>query len=288
VKDENHEESNLEGLLADITSRALKALANVYVDDKSLDVMLKFITIWNLLKKMFKIPLTVWPFRDCVARCNFESNEYDFLLANGFDFNIYLNPFFHEYDITRFVSLSLNEGDVFMDVGAHAGLYTLIASSKVGLQGKVLSFEPNPLNFFFLKQNVELNRLNNVLLIPKAVSEKPGKLRLYYSPHNTALSSALDMEGREKKIDVESIRIDDAASEYGLNLVKIVKVDTEGCDLNVLKCSTITLSRTLHVIVEQNTSNVRKFLSDHGFQLSTFNPSGYLLGTNKNLRYCTN
>ena len=176
--------------------------------------------------------------------------------------------------------LSLNEGDVFMDVGAHAGIYTLIASSKVGLQGKVLSFEPNPLNFIFLKRNVELNRLNNVILIPKAVSDKTGKLQLYYSPHNTALSSALSMEGRKMKIDVESVRIDDVASEYDLNLVKIIKVDTEGYDLNVLKGSPNTLSRTQYVIVEQNTPDVQRFLLDHGFQLSAFSPSGYLLATN--------
>ncbi|MGB9830700.1 MAG: hypothetical protein ACPLSP_01360, partial [Fervidicoccus fontis] len=54
---QGHEALNIEGF-ADLPSRALKSLTNVYVDDKSLDVLLKFVTIWNLLKKPFKLPLT--------------------------------------------------------------------------------------------------------------------------------------------------------------------------------------------------------------------------------------
>lgn len=176
---------------------------------------------------------------------------------------------------------TLKEGDTFIDVGAHAGLYILIAGLRVGSQGKVLSFEPHPLNIAILEQNIKLNMLENIVVIPKAASDKSEKIRLYCSPHKMALSSALEYEGREEEISVEAIRIDDVANENYLNRIKIMKIDTEGYDLNALKGSKYILSKTQYVIVEQNTSDTRKFLSDHGFKLSTFNPSGYLLATNK-------
>jgi len=45
-------------------------------------------------------------------------------------------------------------GDVFIDVGAHGSSYTLLASKLVGVYGKVVAIEPNPINLKFLEQNV--------------------------------------------------------------------------------------------------------------------------------------
>ena len=95
--------------------RTIKSLVNVYVERKDLDLLLKFITFLNLGKKLIrdkipliklKIPLTAWPFRDCIGKFKFLGNTYNFCLPKGYDFNNYLNPYFHEYDVTRFVSLS--------------------------------------------------------------------------------------------------------------------------------------------------------------------------------------
>ena len=271
-------------ITSDLVSRAFKALVNVYVDQKPLDILLKFVTFMNLAKKFIsnKLPLTAWPFHACIANVDFNELRYSFYIARGYDFNIYLNPYFHEYDVTRFVSRSLILGDVFLDVGAHGGLYTLIAAKKVGSHGRVLSFEPNPLNLFFLKLNIELNALDNVTVIPKAISDRPGKITFYYSLNNTALTSALRREG--KSIEAEATTLDGISKTQRLNFVKILKVDTEGYDLKVLKGALNTLRRTQYVIVEQNTFDVRRLLLNGGFQLSILKPSGYLLATNKTFK----
>jgi FkbM family methyltransferase len=280
-------------VIFNLVSRALKSLTNVYiVDDKFLDFILKVITFYNLLKKIFSqmLPFTNkwafvrWPSRECVARCTFDTIRYNFFLAKGYEFNVYLNPFFHEYDVIRFVSSYLHKGDIFIDVGAYAGLYTLIAGIKVGSSGKVISFEPNPLNFIFLKRNIELNKLNNVIIIQKAVGDKSGKLKLQFPAHSTALSSLLRMGKWEKRISVESTTIDDVVSNLDLNFVKILKVDAEGYEFNVLKGGLNTLARTQYILVEQNTPKVRQILLMKGFQLSTLKLSGYLLATNKFLK----
>jgi FkbM family methyltransferase len=226
--------------------------------------------------------LTVWAFRDCIAKSDFNGQRCSFYLARGYDFNIYLNPYFHEYDVTQFVFSHLSPNQVFLDVGAHGGLYTLLAGKRIGSEGKVLSFEPNPLNLIFLKLNIKLNALNNVTVIPKAVSNRPCKMALFYSMHRTALTSALIQE--EKSVEAEATTIDDALRPFDLKFIKIIKVDTEGYDLNVLEGASSTLDKTHYVIVEQNTSEARQLLLNQDFQLSTLNPSGYLLATNKGLK----
>jgi len=100
-------------LNSDLVLRAFKALTNVRVCKINLDILLKSVTFMNLLKKFVsqklpsnKLPYIKWPFHDCIAKVDFNELEYNFYLAKGYDFNIYLNPYFHEYEITRFVSLS--------------------------------------------------------------------------------------------------------------------------------------------------------------------------------------
>lgn len=70
----------------DLLSRAFKSLKNVYIDNPVLDISLKIVTTWNLLKKEFQggsASFTAWPFRDCLAQCDFEGIKYAFLLVKG-------------------------------------------------------------------------------------------------------------------------------------------------------------------------------------------------------------
>lgn len=259
--------------------RAINSLVKVRTDQNEKDFLLKSVTFLNLLKKFVssKLPLTVWKFGDCTIKVSFLEESFYFYIPTGYDFNIYLNPYFHEYDITQLIFRSLLPGDTFLDVGAHGGLYTIIAGVKVKEAGKVLSFEPNPLNLNFLRLNIKINGLNNVDVVPKAAGDKSGTVKLYYSVRETALTSVIRMG--KKMIKVESTTIDEAAEK--LDSVKIMKVDTEGYDWNVLKGALETLRKTRFVIVEQNNSDIRKLLSSTGFHMSTLSPSGYVLATNK-------
>jgi hypothetical protein len=109
------------------------------------------------------------------------------------------------------------------------------------------------------------------------VSDESGRLAVSYSPHHTGLTTALK-KGKESVI-VEATTLDEAWQISDLNHVEICKIDTEGCDLKVLKGASKALARTHYVIVEQNTSETRRLLSENGFWLSTFEPSGYLLAS---------
>jgi hypothetical protein len=76
---------------------------------------------------------------------------------------------------TTAVFLSLiTDGDVVVDLGAHVGYYTLLAARRVGPEGRVFAFEPNPDNFRLLVKNIESNLYSNVIPVQKAVSNGRG------------------------------------------------------------------------------------------------------------------
>lgn len=82
---------------------------------------------------------------------------------------------FHEYpDFAemRFMRDYLRHGDRFIDVGANAGLYTLLASRLVGAEGQVYAFEPMPSELEQLVENISLNALQNIQTCPVAVGDQ--------------------------------------------------------------------------------------------------------------------
>ena len=85
---------------------------------------------------------------------------------------------------TRLVSSLLRQGDVFVDVGANVGYFTLIASDAVGKTGKVFAFEPEPNNFALLRKNAEVNHCANVVCEQKAITNANQPIKLYLSSFN--------------------------------------------------------------------------------------------------------
>ena len=69
-----------------------------------------------------------------------------------------------QYDRYKFDFLEnfLKEGMSFIDVGANLGDYTFFAARRVGSEGNVLSFEPEPNNYMWLKRGIAKNRFRNV------------------------------------------------------------------------------------------------------------------------------
>ena len=270
------------------TSRAIKSLTDVSCLEGS-DILFKIITLVNLAKKgtnaLASRKITgepiPWIFRGAVVKVNFRGFTYMFQCPRRYDFNVYLNPYYHEYDVVSFAFSVLKKGDVFIDVGAHGGLYTLLGGMIVGSRGKVIAIEPNPDNLKFLRQNVKLNKLNNVVIIPMAASNEESKINLYYQLKSTALTSAIKKAETNKIVEVETITIDEIAETY--NSIKLLKVDTEGYDLNVLKGTYNTLPKIRYVVVEQNAHRIRSLLYKLGFQLHSLLPSGYLAAINEKL-----
>lgn len=264
--------------------RAVLSLINVSGETLEADIQYKGTTLLNLAKKAFYLlhlrpNFTVWNYRDCIIKVRFNNITFRFYCVSRKSFNVYMNPFFHEFDISTFVYTKLREGQVFVDVGAMTGLYTIISSKIVGNKGHVFCVEPNPDNIVYLSKNIGLNNLHNVTLIPKAVGEKEGIITLSYDTDRTELTSFF--RRARHSFETEMTTLDGILSK--VNRIAILKVDTEGYDLKVLAGSKETLRKTSWVIVEDNSEPVKHLLASEGFSCEKLLPSHYLLATRTSL-----
>ena len=84
-----------------------------------------------------------------------------------------------EWNTTEFIKERLGEGQVFIDVGAHVGYYSILASDIVGDKGQVFSFEPSENNNEFLVDNLKDNKCENVNVLKLGLSNTEGDVALF-------------------------------------------------------------------------------------------------------------
>jgi FkbM family methyltransferase len=129
------------------------------------------------------------------------------------------------------------EGDVVVDVGAHIGRYTIIASKQVGPNGKVIAIEADPSNFEMLNRNIELNRLANVTTLNYAAFSKEAKIKLYlpgrdiFTKYNTIMSNWVWVKPEDRFVEVDGNTLDNLLQQIGLRQVNWIKIDVEGAEL---------------------------------------------------------
>jgi FkbM family methyltransferase len=128
----------------------------------------------------------------------------------------------------------LRPGDVFVDVGANVGYFSLLAASIVGPTGGVIAFEPTPSTLEVLRQNVALNGLKNVQIRGEAVLDRECTVTIS-QPHdaNTGANSIRPQQGHTPSWQVPAVRLESALPAD--MTVRLLKVDVEGADLHVLR-----------------------------------------------------
>jgi FkbM family methyltransferase len=138
-----------------------------------------------------------------------------------------------EPTITRTVSTLLKEGDVFLDVGANVGYFSLLASRIVGETGLVYAVEPVPSTCRELLENLHRNNAGNVVCLSLAASETNGLVRLFLSSKgDLGKTSARSVGGRS--VTAACCALDSIVDERRRGRIALVKIDVEGAELSVL------------------------------------------------------
>lgn len=187
----------------------------------------KYITLALRARKMFpgmaiplRLPFGAW----WLAEGGALDHE---LMYNGFE----------EKEI-RFVQRLLRPGMTVLDIGAHHGLYTLLASKGVGRHGKVLAFEPSPRECLRLQKHLRVNRCKNVSVEPYALGRECGETDFFVVEGsrdwgNSLRPPAVPEPTRTVRIPVR--KLDDVLAERRLEQVDLIKLDVEGGELGVLR-----------------------------------------------------
>jgi len=147
---------------------------------------------------------------------------------------------FWEEDVTAMMLKYLKSGDIFFDIGAHIGYFTLLGSRLVGPSGQVHSFEPSNWAFTTLKHNV--HNKNNCTLNKKAAYSQETNLTFYdYGPTNSLYNSFFAINAKEdiakalkpEKCEVPTLSLDNYADEKNI-IPSMVKIDAETAEYDIL------------------------------------------------------
>jgi FkbM family methyltransferase len=175
-------------------------------------------------------------------------------------------------------------GDVVLEVGANVGAHTVALAQLVGPGGAVIAFEPQRIAFQMLCANVALNNLTNVHTFQAAAGAAPGQIavpELDPNQPNNFGGLALGANVGTPGSIVPVIRIDDLP----VPACRLIKIDVEGMELDVLKgCTQLiaTFSPVLYVENdrEDRSADLIRFIDSLGYAMywhrpALFNPANF-------------
>jgi FkbM family methyltransferase len=146
----------------------------------------------------------------------------------------------YEQQIVGLLHEFLKDGDLFLDVGANIGYLTAVASGLVGPRGAVHSFEPVPRYVERLRMLQPLNPGRAMHINQCALGDQAGTARIDVTnlPNigwNTMVPNYMPAETRSATVEVPVRRLDDYLLEHTITAIGLIKIDTEGYELPVLK-----------------------------------------------------
>ena len=168
---------------------------------------------------------------------------------------------------TRILVSLIKPGDVFVDVGANVGYFSVVGAWRAYPGGQVWSFEPNPEVFPLLSDNLTINGYAAMAHRWRAAaSDGDGQASLRVFPGYVATSTVREVPedyvrfteretGRPSHvIDVDRVRLDDAMRE--VPEIHVMKIDVEGHELSVIRGAREIISRSprLKIVMEFNPS----------------------------------
>ena len=160
----------------------------------------------------------------------------------------------HEYEpgVVGTLLGELSPDGVFVDVGAHVGLLSLVAARRTTAgAGRVYAIEPSPANVELLRRHIAMNGFDDRVVVVQALAgDRPrASVGFTYRPGQcTANSLAYDI-GDGRRVDLPMITIDALVVERGLPAPQVIKIDVEGYEHHVLQGARSVLAAGAPVVI---------------------------------------
>lgn len=163
-------------------------------------------------------------------------------------------------------------GQVVYDVGGYIGITSMFFAGRVGDEGQVVTFEPNPRNFTELEFHLRINDVENVRALMCAVGDRTGRVELHLDPIYPARCSVKrHADSTQERIDVQIARLDDLVKDSPLPPPDFVKIDAEGLEFEVIKgMRTILDHHFPNLFIEIHGllgEDLVRTLTDHGYSI---------------------
>jgi FkbM family methyltransferase len=197
-------------------------------------------------------PYLAWHSHRFVARtvfgCRLRGDTQEVLQQHVYYFGVW------EPNLTSWLRARLRPGDVFVDVGANIGYFTLLGFRIVGARGSVVAIEASPSIFDALSANIARNRAANVRAVNRVAAKQPGMRTVYVGPaSHSGLTTVNQDRGWPAESETQAATLPEIVGEPEWSNARIIKIDVEGAEDEVARGMVGALQRTraeLEVVVE--------------------------------------
>ncbi|WP_240732696.1 FkbM family methyltransferase [Halioglobus maricola] len=127
----------------------------------------------------------------------------------------------------------LRPGQVFIDVGANIGYFSLLAAGVVGPKGRVFAFEPDPANFILMQRSIGHNQLSCIEAVNAGLAAQASDAQLYLSEHNLGDHQIFDAGDARRSVAISLLN----GTDYLVartNRIDLLKIDTQGSEYGVV------------------------------------------------------
>jgi FkbM family methyltransferase len=146
-----------------------------------------------------------------------------------------------EYKSYQALVHALRPGDVFIDVGAYVGAYSVIAAKIVGSTGRVVAYEPSTRTHSYLAANLRYNNLVNAVIVRQiCCGAHNGEIDFYQGLNQLESTNSILPVAGYRKTNVPVNTLDHEMASLGLS-PKVIKIDAEGGEWDILQGATHVL-----------------------------------------------
>jgi FkbM family methyltransferase len=203
-----------------------------------------------------------------------------------------------EPNLTHWIRRRLRRGEVFIDVGANIGYFTLLASRLVGHSGKVVAIEALPALYAALQHNLKINNAHNVRPVNCAAWDAEEEITIYTQPKNlpgqtTVMPAWARKWHLENTSRVQTAPLSAILRPEEFSAARLIKIDVEGAEWHALvgmKALMASCRDDLEIMIEVNSKmleaegktpqDVLDFFAGYGFHAyrieNAYMPEPYL------------
>ncbi|MFW5452329.1 FkbM family methyltransferase [Thioalkalivibrio sulfidiphilus] len=176
----------------------------------------------------------------------------------------------------KYIHESLGERGTFIDIGANAGYYSLMAARHG--DRKIIAIEPNPVMLSRLRFNIETNHLNErIRIVAAAAGGTDGEMKLHLDDANLGASSGLRSHDGQKETTVPVMTLVSILHETQTDRIQAMKIDVEGMESEILFPffqqapqsswpSTVVMEH-IHDTADTGRANILEWLQSAGYRV---------------------
>jgi FkbM family methyltransferase len=239
---------------------------------------------WNFGKKLLwrLIASHVWWLETKVIA---KTRSGDKLLVDANDIVGKYISYFGSWEpcLTEWLKSTLKPGDIFIDVGANVGYFSLLAARLVGATGKVLAIEALPSTAEVLRGNVSINKVSNTRIENVAAWDEHTEIQLYTHQNHIAGTTTSDQRwanswGLASSCIVQAKPLTEIATDDEMRMVRVIKIDVEGAEWKIacsLASATGILRDEVEIVMEVNFQVLKEMGQSGDEMLRVFREHGF-------------